>query len=54
MTEQMKNLMNSIKQDANNLKSQARSLESDSSDIATHSKSCVDECIQYLNEYLNS
>ena len=36
------------------LNSEASSLESESSEVATHSSSCVDQCIEYLSDYLES
>lgn len=52
--EKLADLLKSIRYNAKDLSSRARSLETDSTDIASHSKSCVDQCIQYLDEYLNS
>lgn len=52
--ENMHSAMYQIESSGNELTQKAKSMETNSSDIAIHSKSCVDECIQYLNDYLNS
>ncbi|MCD8040202.1 MAG: hypothetical protein LUF82_01655 [Clostridia bacterium] len=52
--EHMVSDFNTIENDGNHLISCARNLECSAIDEADHDISCVDSCLQYLDEYLNS